>query len=143
MDSEEEEKMKKFLVFLIIFCVCLPAFATAPDRRISDGDGDVLGIKDTRAEIVDVGDTLKSAGISPTAFAVTQLSATSVPIVGVTINADIGDVWIGGSDVTIGASAGYLVSTGEVVRLKIDDLSDVYVITNTSDRQIFYIAELE
>lgn len=36
--------MKKILLLLIILCYCIPAQASAPDRRISDNDGDVAEI---------------------------------------------------------------------------------------------------
>jgi len=57
-----------------------------------------------------------------------QLSATSVPILSVTVKAlatNTGDIYIGGANVAAGN--GYILASGEPVSLDVDDLADVWI----------------
>jgi len=120
--------MKKFIWAAVILLIAGSVYAAAPDRRISDGDGDVAGVAGSgRLSVLTPGSSLVSGrsrlSVSGTAEVLAASQAvSSVILKGWTQNRGV--LYIGGSTVT--SSSGLTLDTGEVVEIRVDNLADIY-----------------
>lgn len=144
--------MKKLGLILSLLLIALPAYAAAPDVRISDNSGDyvvldltpsgyitVANSSDTELGILAGGQLSSSGralmsnqtGVTATVSLMTHLSVaiTEVQIIADDFNQGI--VYVGGN--IVNATSGYPLFTGETVNIKIDDPSEVYLIGTSGD----------
>ena len=141
MDSGVGE-MKRLFVFLIMSLVCLSVFATAPDRRISDDDGDVLDITSSGGFSMS-NPTLAGGTVTITATGTAIVIGTGAckRVVLKAALANSGDIYLGGSDVIATIQNGFPLDAGDEWIGTVDNLSDIYIDALISSDTVSYTYE--
>lgn len=137
--------MKKILFVLAILLIPLNCFASQPVHIINSTDEVNLAM-DSRGNIMSNLASSASAGVITVSTTATTLGTANTYSVTITNSPTAKEIfYVGDSSLTSGN--GYMVSSGEVVTLNIDNLSDLYVLkANTGDLEttyLYYVAQVK